>query len=338
MKNVSKILLMVIVLSAFLLAGCSQPTSTPAATTIPSAAPAQSETVAPTPAAETSDTPLVIYAPASTSSIPVLLAASKMENVQVTLYTNQSQANTLFLRGEVSMLVTGLSVGMDLYKNEVPVQAINSYVSGVSYLVTYGQAITSFADLKGKEIYIPFEGSPIEETSIYFAKQAGLTWKEDITPVYSPFESSIELLKQGKAGAVVLPEPNVSVVEKQPNIYVSLSYFDEWNKNQSTEQGYPQVGAFVNREWAQTHGDDITRFNQALADAILAVQQDPAAAVEAVKTNYKLPAEILLTSLSRTHYTLVTGQEMQNAIQTYYSVIGKPLDENFSAFYYLPVP
>lgn len=290
-------------------------------------------------ASKTAESPLIIYAPASTSSIPVLLAAAQLENVQVVLYTNQSQANTLFLRGEVSILITGLSVGMDMYKNDVPLQIINTYVSGLSYLVTFGEPVTAFEDLKGKEVYVPFEGSPIEEVSAYFAQQAGLSWKEDITPVYSPFESSIELLKQGKADAVVLPEPSVSLVESLPNVHVSLSYFDLWNESQADDQGYPQVGAFVNMAWAETHADDISRFNEALAEGIQMAQQDAPSAVAAVKANYKLPEEKLLAALNRTAYNLLTGEKLEEAIRNYYAIIGNPQDdENFQAFYYQPLP
>ncbi len=275
-----------------------------------------------------------LYAPASTSSIPVILAAKKMGNVNLVLYTDQVQANTLFLRGEAPVMISGLSVGMDLFRNQAPVQVANTYVTGLSYLVTYDKPVSSFAELKGQQIYIPFEGSPIEQVTVYLAGVEGLTWKTDLQPVYSPFDASVTLLKQGKLTAVVLPEPNVSLVENQPNVYISLSLYDAWNKANPGANGYPQVGTFVNTDWGRTHGAEIAAFNQALTEAIAEVQKDPAAAIETVKANYKFSAEILLKSLSRTRYELVTGTDMQQAIETYYRMIGKPLDETVKGFYY----
>jgi ABC-type nitrate/sulfonate/bicarbonate transport system substrate-binding protein len=145
----------------------------------------------------------------------------------------------------------------------------------------------------------------------------------------------VQLLKEGKATAVVLPEPYVTLVEGQPNISISLSYFDEWNKATGTDKGYPQVGSFVNSEWAKTHGQDIAAFNQALGESISMAQSDPSDAVTATQSNYKLSAALLLKSLSRTRFNLVSGQDLQETIDNYYTVIGKPLDEKFSAFYYL---
>lgn len=333
-----KLLLLTVILT-LLLGGCAaaQP-----------AAPAAVQTEAPavlteTPAAEmpaetktAAAEKITIYAPASTSSIPIILAASQMKNAELTLYTNQAQVNTLFLRGDVDILVTGLSVGVDLYKNGAPVAVANSYVSGLSYLLTYDKKVGSLVELKGQEIYIPFKGSPIEQVTAHLAQQANLNWPDDFKPVYMPFESSIELLKQGKAGAVVLPEPFVSLLESQPKINISLSYFDEWQKAHPEDAGYPQVGALVNPDWAQANAAQIEQFNQAMAAALNSIEKDPAAAAEAVKSNYKFPAPVLLKSLNRTRYHLVSGDEMRQSITAFYTEIGKPLDESYAKFFYLP--
>lgn len=346
MTKFIKIILLAALTASLILTGCANGASTAVSTEAAAAATEANTVAAPATEAATAaatEAPtaaehsgkLVIYAPATASSIPVLMAAGKLNNAEVTLYTNQSQANTLFLRGDVDILVSGLSVGVDLYKNDAPVQMINSFVSGLSYVVTYGKQVSSLADLKGQEIYIPFEGSPIEEVTAFLAEKAGLTYKEDLKPVYAQFDSSIQLLKEGKAQAVVLPEPNVTLVEGQPNIYVSISLYDAWNKATGTSDGYPQVGSFVNSTWAADHAAEISAFNAALQDAIDNVQNDPQTAIAAVSSNYKLTAGQLLSSLNRTRYHLLTGQDMQDAIDNYYQVIGKPLDEKYSAFYYL---
>lgn len=333
MNKKFSLFLILTAISALLVTGCMssnviQPTAEATQSALQSSPATESTPVVPE--------KLVIYAPASTSSIPVIIAANRLKNVDLQLYNNQSQANTLFLRGDVSILVSGLSVGMDLYKNEAPIKVINSFVSGLSYLVTYGKPVDDLAALKGKEVYFPFEGSPIEEVTFYLAKEKDLTWKTDIIPIYSPFESSIELLKQGKAEAVILPEPSVTLVEGKPDIYISLSLFDLWNEQTQTSEGYPQVATFVNPDWAAAHSEQVNEFNTALSEAIAYVQQNPEAAAQEVQTFYKLPADKLLKSLGRTRYHLTTGSGMQTEIQSYYQTIGKPLDENFTDFYFIP--
>ncbi len=328
MKN-KLLVLLILGLLIGALSGCSVSPATETATSTP----APIVETQPT-ATQANVEQITIYAPMSTSSIPVILAARQFSNVKLVLFGDQSQANTEFIRGDVSILVSGLSVGVDLYKNGVPVQAANSFVSGLSYLVTYGNPVTSLKELVGKSIYVPFEGSPIDQMVGFLAASDGLTWKQDISAVYSPFDSSIELLKQGKVDAVVLPEPMVTLVEGQPKIFISLDLAEEWNRVNGGQDGYPQVASFVNPDWAAANEAFLTDFNLALADAIQSVQADPQAAVEQVKDQYKLTPEKLLKSVSRTRYLLLVGSELQSSIESYYQTIGKPLDENFSDFYF----
>lgn len=324
MNHVDKLRALTLITLLLLLAGCV-------------ALPAP---VAPTPTPEDAPLPtrsedrLVIYAPATPSSLPVIIAARRIEGAEVTIFTNHSQASTLFLRGDVDILVTGLSVGIEFFKNGVPVQAVNSNVSGLTYLVTYGKQVGSFAELMGGEIYIPFEGSPIEETTQYLAQQEGLTWKEDLKPIYSPFAASVELLKQGKAAAVALPEPFVTQVEAQPGVFVSFGYKAKWDALAGNRDGYPQVAAFVNKDWAGTHTDMIAAFNTELAAALRLIQDDPAAAVAQAQDALGFPPQVLAVSLRRTDFALTTGADLAQQVRSYYRTIGKPLDETFDAFFY----
>lgn len=255
-------------------------------------------------------------------------------DAEVTIFTNHTQANAQFLRGDVDILVTGLSVGIDMFKNGAPVQAIDSYVAGLTYLVTYGKKVERFADLKGQEIYFPFEGSPIEEITQFFIAQEGLAWKTDITPIYSPFASSVELLKQGKATAVALPEPSVSLIANQPNLYISLDYRALWDKATGSTTGYPQVTPLVKQEWAAAHPDVIARFNDEVAAAVKVIQENPDAAVTQTQAALGLPEGILGAALQRTAFSFSSGAALMQEIQTYYQTIGKPLDETFDTFFY----
>lgn len=330
-----------VVITGPLVSGCAAPAGIPTGTPIlssPSSSPIPSTATATSGVGEK----LVIYAPATPSSVPVLLVAQRMllnaaggEKIEVSIFTDQSKASTLFLRGDVTMLVTGLSVGVEFFKNGAPVQMVNSYVAGLTYLVTYGKKVNSFSELKGQEIYIPFEGSPIEEITRFFVEQEDLTWKRDIKPIYSPFPSSVELLKQGKAAAVALPEPYVSLVEKQDRVYISLNYKEKWDALTGSANGYPQVGTFVKQDWAAAHPDLIAQFNTELVNALQFIHQDPAAAVEQTKADFSFPPQVLLASLQRTDFSFTKSDAMVQEIQRYYQRIGKPLNgKTFAPFFY----
>ena len=292
------------------------------------------ETLSPTPVSPVPSDQLNIYAPASPSSVPVVLAAQQLPNANVTIYTNHAQANTLFLRGDADFLVTGLSVGASMFENGAPVQVVNSFVTDLTYLVTYGQPVARFADLAGQEIYLPFEGSPTAEITRFLAEQDGLEWGEDLKPVYSPFPASVELLRQGKAKAVVLPEPFVSMVQDDEQIFVALNYREAWETQTGGNSSYPQVAVFVNRDWAAQHSAEIEAFNQALADAIQTVQQDPVGAIEKTGSAFSFPQPVMLGALQRTGFAPLTDEALANNVQQYYQTIGESLNAGFEAFFY----
>lgn len=278
---------------------------------------------------------LKIYAPPTPSSIPVILAARNMENAEITIFSNHSQAHTLFLRDDIQMLVTGLSVGVNFFQNGVPVQIINSYVSGVTDLITRDTQVQSFKELRGKEIYLPFEGAPIEEITAFFVAQEGLSLKEDFKVIYAPFESSFELLKQGKAQIVPLPQPLATVAAAQNGIFLSFGYKERWDALTRTSNGYPQVGVFVKKAWADAHSDMIRTFHQKLTSALQLLAEDPELAIELTKSSFKFPKNVLLNSLRRTTFFLSTSQQLVQDMTNYYSILGKPLDETFDSFFYI---
>ncbi len=319
---------------AVIVSGCVAASPQPAQSPIPAAgSPAPAHTVTPA--------RITLYAPATTSSVPVILAAQQLsghagteEAIDLTIFSNHSQANTLFLRGDVDILVTGLSVGLGFFRNGAPVQVINCNVSGLTYLVTYGRQVDSFAQLKGEPLYVPFEGSPIEETSRFFAEQEGLIWKQDIVPVYASPDSAFALLKQGKAAAAALPEPYVSLAEQEPQVHVSVSYRARWDALTGSSQGYPQVCAFARKDWIDAHPPAVARFNEELAKAILAVRRDPAAAAQQTEDALGFTQETLLSALRRTDFDLRDSDEMAQEIRRYYRIVGKPLDTSYDPFFY----
>jgi NitT/TauT family transport system substrate-binding protein len=284
---------------------------------------------------ETATSVVNIWGPATPSSIPLAIAAEKLPNTKITIFSDHSQASALFLKGETQILFTGLDVGMNFYKNKAPVVMLNSYVTGLTYLVTYGLKVNSFKELKGKSIYIPFEGSPIEEIVKFFIEKDGLAYKKDITPIYSPFPSSLELLKQGKAEIVALPEPFVTMASSIPNVYVSFGFKEYYEKLTGKKNGYPQVGAFAMKSWAINNIDYIKLLHAELAKAIELIKNDPQTAVKIAAPYFSFPQPVLLKAIGNTTFSLSYSNDLLNEVFSYYQSIGMPLDPQYKELFFL---
>ncbi|NMC67453.1 MAG: ABC transporter substrate-binding protein [Spirochaetales bacterium] len=284
---------------------------------------------------QTTTNVISIWGPATPSSVPLVIAAEKLPNTKITIFSDHSQASALFLKGETQILFTGLDVGINFYKNKAPVVMLNSYVTGLTYLVTYGIKVSSFKELKGKSIYIPFEGSPIEEIVKFFVEKDGLVYKKDITPVYSPFPSSLELLKQGKAEVVALPEPFVTMASSIPNVYISFGFKDYYEKLTGKKNGYPQVGAFAMKNWAINNIDYIKLLHAELAKAIELIKNDPQTAIKIAAPYFSFPQPVLLKAIGNTSFNLSYSNELLNEVFSYYQSIGIPLDPQFKELFFI---
>jgi len=276
----------------------------------------------------------VIYAPSTPTSLPLIIASLKLPDTEVVLFTNHSQANALFLKGDIQILSTGLSVGMNFFENKVPVIVINSYISGLTYLVTYGSVYKNFSELKGSEIYLPFQNSPIEEITRFFILSEGLKW-EDFKSVYLQFQSSAELLKNGKAKAVPLAEPFVSILEKNENIKISFSYYDRWVEITGNKKGYPQTGSFIKKEWAEKNSAYIKKLNNEIKKAVIEINKNPEKAASGLSGKLNITEEILMNATKRTVFYMLYSDELKNEIENYYKTIGNPLNENYKKFFYI---
>ncbi len=276
-----------------------------------------------------------IWGPATPTSVPLVIAAQKLPNTKITIFTDHSQASALFLKGETQILFTGLDIGIKFFKNKTPVVMLNSYVTGLTYLVTYGAKVNSFRELKGKNIYIPFEGSPIEEIIKFFVEKDGLIYKKDIIPIYAPFASSFELLKSGKAEVVALPEPFVTMASNLPNVYISFGFKQYYEKLTGKKNGYPQVGAFTMKNWAINNLDYIKQLHKLLAEAIDLIQKNPQEAVKIAAPYFKFPQPVLLKSLDNTSFALSYSNELLDEVFDYYQTIGIPLENEFKDLFFI---
>ncbi|GBC61464.1 hypothetical protein DENIS_2424 [Desulfonema ishimotonii] len=276
--------------------------------------------------------PVMMYAPPTPSSVPLILAAETLPDVQVKIFTNHSQAHSLFLKGDVQLLSTGLSVGVRFFRQGVPIKIINSYVSGLTWLVT-DRPVKDFRDLKGTTLCLPFAGSPIEEVTQFFVAAEGLAWKRDIPIRYVMFPGAVSMLKQGRIHAAALPEPFVSLLQGRKDLHIALSYRALWEKHTGNPKGYPQVGTFVHRAWAKFHAPVIRQLNAALAQAIRDVAEAPEQAVRRAATYMNFSADILQTALGRTDFHLLQDDDLKREIKNYYQTTGAPSDETFEDFF-----
>ncbi len=278
------------------------------------------------------DKKVIFSVPGTPSSLPVIIAAKEIGEVKIV--HNRAQAHAGFLRGDTDILLTGLSVGLKFYDQGQQIKAFASHVSSLSYLVYNTEttkAVDSFAELKGKKIWLPFPGSPLEEITAYFARQEGLELGKDIETGYSDFQSSVKRLQLGKIEVAALPEPFVSLALKDNKLKTGIDFSKLYQKYNRVD--YPQVVLLGKDNWLKENKALLKRFKQELTRAIELCETDLQQAIELVKGSYSFSDEILSESLTRTKFSLQYDKELEETVYTYYKNIGKELDGKYSELF-----
>ncbi len=269
------------------------------------------------------DEPIRVWAPATPGSLPLVLAVREMPQLALQWFDNHSRAHALFLRGDVPLLCTGLSVGVKLFEQGVPVRMIASHVSGLTFLMT-DRPVRNFHDLRGQTLVLPFEGSPIQEVTRFLMEQEGLGWGREIPIEYAPFSATLHRFRQGEIRAAALPEPFVSQLLATGTGQIAFAYADQWNACTKTDSGYPQVGIFVQQQWADEHRSLIRGFTDALERAVIRIIQDPEGVVSETGAQLPFPPDLLKASLGRTRFHMLRGKALVQAVNAYYRTIGYP--------------
>ena len=277
-------------------------------------------------------TAVPVWLPASPASVPVVMALETLPWAQARVFKSHIKAHAMFLRGEIPLLVTGLSVGKGFFDRGVKIRLVNSFVRGMTYLVT-DREITGLSDLAGTPLALPFKGSPIDEVTRVFVEKEGLVWNQDIPVVYRKFESCVAQMRLGRIHAAALPEPWASMVTGGGGHFSALSYKALWARYTDISSGFPQVGLFANPAWANAHPGWIAQLNTAIADAVEKVRKAPGAAAISLARYTSFSEETLKIALGRIAFCPMTGQALKADVNAYYRIIGQPPDGHFDAFF-----
>lgn len=137
-------------------------------------------------------------------------------NCNFTVETDAANITAALIKGTVDIAALPTNAAATLYnKTQGKVQLLAINTRGVLYLLDNGNGIESFADLKGKTVYVPAQNPTF--IFKYLCEQNGLTvgTEGDVDVIISnKFAAPAELQQNVAAGTVtlaVLPEPMVTI-------------------------------------------------------------------------------------------------------------------------------
>ncbi len=256
-------------------------------------------------------------------------SGAKEANYNMTFLPSPSAVTASLTAGEIDIAALSTTTAAAYFNGfgsgtaEIEVLAINTL--GVLYLLDNGHGIQSFADLKGKTVYLPTENDAPTYIFRALLAQNGLVEGDGADEVNLAFAANPAALRTdviaGDVTLAVLPEPLVSaVLMNNKDVSIALDLTEEWGEETPVAQGC----IVVRRAFLEAHPTAVDAFMADYAESI-AFMTNPDnidTAAEAVLSTELLTALPLAKAvIPRANMVCLTGEEMKNTLSSFLSAM-----------------
>ena len=265
---------------------------------------------------------------------------------QFTVQSDASVVSAALINGDVDIAALPTNAASTVYNRSeggVKILAVNTL--GCLYVLTKeGVTLNSFADLRGKTVYVPAQNPTFIFTDL--CKKNNLIPGTDITVDSTSYAKPADMRDAIASGAVeiaVLPEPMVTVAmakAKQGGVTLknAMDLTEEWDKV-NTPGSLVQGCIVVRTAFLEKYPTAVKEFLTAYEASINYLSTNTAEAAQMIAENGIFEqAAIAEKAIPNCNVCYLAGEEMKNAMKVYLSVLnaiqptsigGKLPDDNF---------
>ncbi len=248
-------------------------------------------------------------------------------NYEFSIVSDATQVSAGVLGGSIDIAAVPTNLASTLYnKTNGGVQVLAISNLGVLYLLEKGDSVQSLADLNGKTVYIPGQGTNPEYILKHIIEKNGMTVGEDVKfdYTYSTPDTLTAALAGGLVDIALLPEPKVTAAKaKNADIRTAIDLSAEWDKV-SSEGSLAQGCIIVRKEFADAHPVEIKAFLDEYKKSVDFVNDDIDAAANLIAEAGIIPqAALAKKAIPNCNIKYVDGDEMKAALTEFYNILFK---------------
>ncbi len=247
----------------------------------------------------------------------------------ITVKTDAAEVTAALINGDVDIAALPTNAAANVYNKTqggVKILAVNTL--GCLYLLTKdGTTVTSFADLKGKTVYVPAQNPTFIFTDL--CKKNGLVPGTDITIDSTSYAQPANLrdaVAAGKVDIAVLPEPMVTIAinsGKQNNVTIknAMDLTVEWDKV-NAPGSLAQGCVVVRTEFLEKYPEAVKEFLAAYRASVEFVNTNTAEAAQMIEAKGIFQkAAIAEKAIPKCNIKYLDGADMKAAMSTYLTVL-----------------
>ncbi len=242
--------------------------------------------------------------------------------------------------GEVDFAIVPSNLAIKLHNKGVEYKYCATGVWGVLYIVS-DQEITSWEDLKGKEINMLGRGLTPDIVTRFLLEKNGLVADVDVTFNYVNGGPDLaKLYLSGENVISIMPEPMLSkILTKKTTTNIVFDLQNEWKKATGGSDSYPQAALIIKNELIEKHPEIADSIIKEYERSIKWVNENPTLAGEySEELETGLSAKLVEMAISRSNLEFKNATDSREALEAYYNVLfesspdsigGKMPDDSF---------
>lgn len=228
------------------------------------------------------------------------------------------------LMGEkTDFAIVPVNLASKLYNKGIPYKLASINTHGNLYMIT-SLDISTWDDLKGKDVYMIGQGLIPDLMFRYLAKQNGLDPDKDFNIIYLAGTTEIApTFLAGKSTITIVPEPVLSVIgTKDVPFTVLFDFQKEFETAMGLEGGYPQAGLMVKNSVAEAYPDVVNAFIDKLNESCTWVNENPDKAGEYVaELDMGIPAPIVVKSMPGLNIRHENAFEHKDSLEALFNIL-----------------
>lgn len=336
LKRISSLLLL-IVMSTFLLAGCGDSTKNTADATSASQKETQYEKQQMKVAA--------MKGPTAIGMVQLMNQAKEgkaANDYEFTIAAAADEFTADLIKGDIQIAALPCNAAANLYqKSNGKIQVLGINTLGVLSILDTGDSVKEVSDLKGKTIYTTGKGTTPEYTLRFLLQSAGLDPDKDVTIEFKSEATEVAALMAQSEEEVVamLPQPYVTtVMMNNSKVRIALDVTKEWEKLAGSDSTVVTGVIVVNTAYYESHKAAVDKFMEEYKTSVEYVNANVDQAAEYVESFDIFKAAVAKKAIPSCNITFITGEQMKTKVSNYLKVLydqnpaaigGKMPEDNF---------
>ncbi|HLV09556.1 MAG TPA: ABC transporter substrate-binding protein [Halanaerobiales bacterium] len=269
---------------------------------------------------------VIIQTPPTVAALPLLWMKEEGKlgegfELEINISPDHNRAVNLISRGDIDLMVTGVNVGARAFNREIDVRMINTNIWAIDYLLTKGFQPENWDELKGKTLSLPLKGGPLDFLVRYLMRENGVD-PEQVEIVYMPLANGAGSFQLGKLDAIVLPEPQVTIVlSKTDDAYLAMDLQQEWACFHDGDQRIPFVGLFAAGGFIEDNPELAEKIKGLYREGVDWVQEHPEEAAILASDYFDIPAGVIKGSFKRINLNYYSEAVSRSLIEIYFREI-----------------